>query len=231
MTRFLQAFATTVLPLMVLAAVLVAVVGLRAGEPLTADTTTLQQTEDSESDGADDAAAAPGSPALVGVARLLEVLAVSGEPTGVTAGDQRVFLTRDPFDPVVVEPSSGGLGDDGSLGGSDGGDTDGGGTDGGGTDGGGTDGGGTDGGGTDGGGTQDVCSGDENEQVCEGRVVTVNTVTDQQAEIVVDGTIFTVGVNEDFATSFRVLALDPPCVTMLYGDEAFTLCTGVTVLK
>ena len=210
MKRFAKALMATALPLVLVAAVM-AVVLPGASDP-EAPVATLAQTEDGVEE-PEDASDAPTG-ALAGVARLLEVLAVSGEPTAATAGDQRVFLTRDPFDPVVVDSDDGNLGSGGGI-------------DGGGTDGGGTDGGGTDGDGT----TPDACSGDENETVCEGRVVTVDDVSATEARVVVDGVIFTVGVGDEFATSFRVLALDPPCVTMLYGDEAFTLCTGVTVLK
>ena len=214
MKRFAKALMATALPLVLVAAVLAVVV---PGAPdAEAPVSTMAQTEDEAGSDGEEAASAPTG-ALAGVARLLEVLAVSGEPTAATAGDQRVFLTRDPFDPVVVDSDGGNLGSGDGIDGGDGG----------------TDGGGTDGGGTDGGGgtTSDACSGDENETVCEGRVVTVDDVSGTEARVVVDGVIFTVGVGDEFATSFRVLALDPPCVTMLYGDEAFTLCTGVTVLK
>ena len=218
MKRFMKAMATTAIPLALVAAVLAVVVPGQAQDDQV-PASTLAQTDDEAAEVEDTArgVAAPTG-ALAGVARLLEVLAVSGEPTAATAGDQRVFLTRDPFNPVVIEADSGNLGSGDDI-------------DGGGTDGGGTDGGGTDGGGTDGGAATDACSGDENETVCEGRVVTVDDVSAAEARVVVDGAIFTVGVGDEFATSFRVLALDPPCVTMLYGDEAFTLCTGVTVLK
>lgn len=153
----------------------------------------------------------------------------AGEPV---PGERSVILSRDPFQPVIIEENDGESAVEGvDDGGTDGGGTDGGGTEGGGTDGGGTDGGGTDGGGTDGGTEVDACDGDEDETVCEGRVVTVDDIDGDVAIVVVDGTRFTVGEGDEFARSFRVLAINDPCVTLLFGDESFSVCEGVTVLK
>ena len=233
MMRFAKALAVSVLPLLVIAGMLPMIVNPAQSEQ--ADQVVGDARAQVEDDpGAEDASATEPPSAAVQRGNLLSSLSPSGEP----APGARVFLTRDPFDPVVVEEGSDGgsidgAGDGGGAdgGGTDGGGTDGGGTDGGGTDGGGTDGGGTDGGGTDGGGATDPCSGNEDETVCEGRVVTLDAVTDTTATVTVDGVKFEVGVDDQFATNFEVLAIDPPCATLLYGDEAFTLCTGVTVLK
>lgn len=144
-----------------------------------------------------------------------------------------VFLARDPFEPLV--PSGGGGDGTGTTGGTDGGTT--GGTDGGTT--GGTDGdttGGTDGGTTDGGtdGT-DPCT-QNGEVVCDGHVVSlVDVFVDEdgteRAVIQVDESIYEVVAGQQFATNFQVSSIDPPCVTLLYGDDAFSLCEGEQVLK
>ena len=62
--------------------------------------------------------------------------------------------------------------------------------------------------------------------------MTVDGFTDEGLAIVtIDGTSFTVAVDDEFATSFRVLAINEPCATLLFGDESFSICTGATVLK
>lgn len=48
------------------------------------------------------------------------------------------------------------------------------------------------------------------------------------AEVEVDGQTYLVGVNEDFAGSFRSLRLLDGCGTFQYGDERFDLCQGDT---
>ncbi|WP_052667339.1 hypothetical protein [Nitriliruptor alkaliphilus] len=147
-----------------------------------------------------------------------------------------VFLDRDPFDPVVPEPTSatsttdtttatGGVGDttDGSGGTTDltGGTTDGA-----------TDGGTTDGGTTD--PTDGCTSGDQ--LVCDGRVVSlvdIRTADDGErvAVIQVDTTIYEARVGETFAGSFRVQSITGDRVYLLYGDDAFELQEGDRVLK
>ncbi len=94
-------------------------------------------------------------------------------------------------------------------------------------------GGGTDGGG--GGSGSDPCTGTE-EVVCEGRVVSLVDVFvaddgSARAVVQVDTTLYEVGEGDTFAQNFQVLAIDPPCVTLLYGDDAFTLCEGERTLK
>lgn len=157
-----------------------------------------------------------------------------------------VFLSRDPFRPVIPEPGAGADGDgttdgDGTDGdgttdgdGADGDGTDGDGADGDGTDGDGTDGDGTDGDGTDG-DDEGACTG-QDEVVCDGRVVSlVDVFVDDDgtpvAVVQVDNELFEVRDGDVFAENFQVMAVDPPCVTLLFGDDSFTLCEGERVLK
>lgn len=125
-----------------------------------------------------------------------------------------VYLSRDPFQPVVVQLTS-----------ADGGSGDGGGT---------TDG-GTDGGTTIGSNDNGLaCTGSGAEAVCNGTVVTMTGFSDDgEALVEVDGATYQVGTGEEFATSFRVERLDQSagCAFLRYGDEAFTICAGATVLK
>lgn len=124
-----------------------------------------------------------------------------------------VFLSRDPFEPVIPRPTAGGA---------DGGGTDGGGTDGGGTDGGGTDGGGTDGGGTDGGGTPGV--------VTDADVVDVfvDDTGRARALIRVGDLLYTVGEGDVFDDGFLVVTITDACVTLRQDGQTFTLCEDGT---
>lgn len=76
--------------------------------------------------------------------------------------------------------------------------------------------------------------GGDREQV-EGREVVLIDVFvedgEERAVVQVDGQAFEVGEGDEFADNFRVLTIDPPCVTLLFGDDAFTLCEGERVLK
>lgn len=84
-----------------------------------------------------------------------------------------------------------------------------------------------------GGSGSDPCTGTD-EVVCDGAVVTlVDVIAGDPARAIVqvDTTAYEVGEGDTFAGSFLVLTIDPPCVTMLYGDDAFTLCEGQQVLK
>lgn len=79
------------------------------------------------------------------------------------------------------------------------------------------------------------CVGDA-EVVCDGRVVTLVDVFEDDAGlptavIQVDSTLYTVHEGDTFAQNFRVLSIDPPCVTLIFGDDSFTLCEGEQVLK
>ncbi|MDX1745820.1 MAG: hypothetical protein R3324_07775 [Halobacteriales archaeon] len=87
----------------------------------------------------------------------------------------------------------------------------------------------------DGDGDGDGCTSQDGEVVCDGRVVSVVDVftEDGQARAVVqvDDQLFEVDEGDVFAENFEVLSIDPPCVTLLFGDDSFTLCEGERVLK
>lgn len=145
-----------------------------------------------------------------------------------------VFLTRDPFQPVVPTPDDDAGTDtsDGSEGAGDAGADDG--------EGDGTAG---DGDSTDDGAdghTHDADPGDpcvgEQEVVCDGRVVTLEGIAPDTdggptATVRVDTEVHEVRTGDVFAEHFRVLAVDPPCVTLLFGDDSFEICEGQQVLK
>lgn len=188
-------------------------------------------------------APAPGSPADRPVAAAGQ--ATEEPTTGSATSSARdegaletatfdVFLTRDPFQPVVPTPDDGG--DTGTPDGSDGtgeaGDDDGGG------DGTAGDGDSTDDG-TDG-HVHDADPGDpcvgEREVVCDGRVVTLEGIAPDTdggptATVRVDTEVHEVRTGDEFAEHFRVLAVDPPCVILLFGDDSFEICEGQQVLK
>lgn len=89
--------------------------------------------------------------------------------------------------------------------------------------------------GTDPGTDTGPCRGTD-EVVCEGRTVTLIDVftTDDGtpvAVVQVDSTVYEVRRGDTFAQNFQVVSIDPPCVTLLYGDDAFTLCEGERALK
>jgi hypothetical protein len=96
---------------------------------------------------------------------------------------------------------------------------------------------GSNGSGSSGGSTTDAraCS-SRGELVCDGQVVTLIDVTTRDdgeriAVIQIDTTIYEVQRGQTFAGSYQLRAIDGACVSLLYGDEAFQLCTGDTVLK
>lgn len=51
------------------------------------------------------------------------------------------------------------------------------------------------------------------------------------AKVQVGSTVFTVGVGDVFATSYRVVGLTSPCGQFLFGDAPFRLCEGEQVIK
>lgn len=229
MRGFARSFFAGLGSVTIFGAVLLGLAG--SGEPpegVRAESSPLGQVEDADGAGDD---GPPAAPVLTPVEQLLDQLASPSDGTGLPAA-QRVLLSRDPFAPVVpddVAATPGGDGDGDStddIPGVDGGSDGGGGTDG-----------DTDGGGSgDGGGSPDngsnACEGNETETVCDGVVVTLDEVDESGTAVVtVDGTRYTVSLNDEFATSFRVLSISEPCVTLLYGDEAFSICVGATVLK
>ncbi|MEX2549492.1 MAG: hypothetical protein WD638_04635 [Nitriliruptoraceae bacterium] len=149
---------------------------------------------------------------------------------------ENIYLSRDPFDPVVPEEEPG----DGGNGGN--GDSSGDGTD------------GTDG--TDGDGSTDpddgtngdpiappapdadsTCTGEE-ELVCDGQVVTLEGTSgsgdSRTASIKVNSTTYVVAVGDTFATHFTLLGFDGDCVNIRYGDDPgieSRLCPSASPLK
>ena len=53
----------------------------------------------------------------------------------------------------------------------------------------------------------------------------------EMAKVQVGSTVFTVGEDDVFATSYRVVSLDAPCGQFLFGDAPFKLCEGEQVIK
>ncbi|RIK10172.1 MAG: hypothetical protein DCC49_04260 [Acidobacteria bacterium] len=53
----------------------------------------------------------------------------------------------------------------------------------------------------------------------------------QKAIVKVNGTTYTVGAGETFATNYKVTKISGSCASFLQGDSPFTLCTGQSVLK
>jgi len=51
------------------------------------------------------------------------------------------------------------------------------------------------------------------------------------AKVQVGSTVYTVGVGDVFATSYRVVSLNTPCGQFLFGDAPFRLCEGEEVIK
>jgi hypothetical protein len=140
-----------------------------------------------------------------------------------------LFLARDPFEPVVPEPVAQP---------SDPSDPNGSGSSGSGADGSGTStGGGTSGGNSSGnasGNSNGGCSGDT-EVVCNGRVVTVIEVFEQNGELLaviqVDTMRYQVGVGDIFADFFQAVSISPDQVRVLYGDSVVTVQVGDNALK
>ncbi len=52
-----------------------------------------------------------------------------------------------------------------------------------------------------------------------------------RARVNVDGTVYTVDEGERFAENFELVSVQGSCVTMLFGDDQFTLCEGEEILK
>lgn len=127
-----------------------------------------------------------------------------------------LFAAKDPFEPLVDPNASAGSGATGGTAPGEGGTGEG-------TSGeGGT---GTGSGGISGGGGEDVGG---------HRVRLIDVFTkqgSQRAQVQVDGTVYTVNEGEVFADSFELLSVSGECVTMLFGDDQFTICEGEEILK
>lgn len=71
--------------------------------------------------------------------------------------------------------------------------------------------------------------------VCDGHTVKLVDVFEASgapaAAVQVDNVLHEVTAGETFAQHFEVRSIDDACVTLLYGDDAFTLCEGESVLK
>jgi hypothetical protein len=52
-----------------------------------------------------------------------------------------------------------------------------------------------------------------------------------QARVRVGSTVYTVGVGDTFATSYKVVSLNEPCGQFLFGDSSFQLCEGEETIK
>ncbi len=150
-------------------------------------------------------------------------------PEDVTPDDETfdVFATKNPFEPVISEISDGGV----------------------------------TGGGTDGGtgGTTPTTSGTTSPTVPGattttlpftgggggGTVPSVEPVAPEavalldifdengqrMARVRVGSTVYTVGVGDTFATSYRVVSIGDTCAQFLFGDDPFELCEGEEVVK
>lgn len=211
MRRFVRSFTAAILTVLVIGAMVIgATGGVTGGDTGEAEGALQAQTEDSDEP---EDSAEPATVALAPIEALLERLTPSAEGSALPSA-QRIVLSRDPFQPVVPEPAGEGTDDGADDGTGDGTDD------------------GTDDGSDDTAGESDPCTGDETEIVCDGTVITLDGFTaDGLAIVTVDGTGYTVDVEDEFAMSFQVLAINDPCVTLLFGDEAFSICTGTTVLK
>lgn len=53
----------------------------------------------------------------------------------------------------------------------------------------------------------------------------------QKVLVTVNGSGYEVAASEEFAGSFRVLDISPPCATFLFGDSRFVLCMGEEIRK
>ncbi|MFT5222082.1 MAG: hypothetical protein ACI867_000379 [Glaciecola sp.] len=146
--------------------------------------------------------AAPAEPVDVEIS-LSEALATLPVET------YQVFLSRDPFQPVVVAP----LAVDGDGNPIPGGDGD----------------------GTTGTPGDPSCEAGSNTATCENLTVTLLDVTSDangtRIIVQVNDTLYEVTVGSIFAGSFQVLAISAPCADLLFGDDSFTLCQGDRVLK
>lgn len=69
----------------------------------------------------------------------------------------------------------------------------------------------------------------------DGTTVAVDDVfTDDGTEYVLltaNGTAYTLTEGDTFASNWRVEAIDDPCVTLLYGDQARLVCEGESIRK
>ena len=125
-----------------------------------------------------------------------------------------VFATKNPFEPVIIVTPTGGGGTGSTTP---------------------TSGGTTTGTGSGSGGTTATTAPPSNEPA-PGTSVALLDVFQQadgtpMAKVQVGSTVYTVGVGDGFASSYRVVSLNAPCGQFLFGDAPFKLCEGEEVIK
>jgi hypothetical protein len=133
------------------------------------------------------------------------------EPTEEPPRTVTFFGGRDPFVPLIEEPTTDGTTDGGTT------PTDGGTTP-------------PDGEPTDG-ATTPPPDGDPTDGdgiAVTGRpVVLVDVIDDSTVNVEIEGDSFTVTEGQRFAQSYQVVSVEANCARFLYGDESFSLCEGV----
>ena len=171
--------------------------------------------------GGDEEAPQPAAPTLATTPPPIDATPGTGvgEPGAEPPRAVTFFGGRDPFVPLIVEPTA--AASPGTEGTTDGttGETTGGTT------------GGTTGettGGTGTGESPPPPGGEGGGQISvTGReVVLVDVIDDDSAQVEVDGDTFTVSEGETFSHNFELVSVDGSCARFLFGDESFTLCEG-----
>jgi hypothetical protein len=151
--------------------------------------------------------ALPGAPTTGGT--------VAAAPSGALdpSSDYQLGQPRDPFEPLVVEPTTSTPGDGSTTSTTTGGD-------------------GSTTSTTSGGSTTSTTKDDDDP---DGKRVTLLEVREENGERVavvqVDGVTYTVGVGDTFATDFKVVSLSENGGVFTYGDTAFTLAVGQSIVK
>lgn len=162
------------------------------------------------------------------------------EPIPLPLVTYELFLARDPFEPVVPEPvtapadpsapgspapgdgtgTTGPTSPDSNANGNSTGNANGNST--------------GNSGGNSGGAANGGCTG-TSEVVCNGRVLTVIEVAEENGEMIaviqVDTMRYRVGVGDVFADNFQVVSITPDQVKILYGDRVSTIEVGDNALK
>lgn len=59
----------------------------------------------------------------------------------------------------------------------------------------------------------------------------VDVAEDATVDVDIDGRIFHVTKGDRFARNFRLLFTNHKCVSMLFGDDQFSICEGEEALK
>ena len=123
-----------------------------------------------------------------------------------------VFESKDPFRPLVTEQATEGAAAPGSTPGSNG-----------------------TAGGAGGTGTTNGTGAGGAPAPSGGQRVSLLDVLDEsgtaKAQVKVGSTVYKVASDEVFADNFKVVSISGSCVTLLHGDDKFTLCEGEEVIK